>query len=188
MTLHQELEWLAQLIWEDDGGAVREAHEQSRPNGGIKRSWMPDERQSRDRSAIVITHTGAGDKLVEMPWLDSGYNLDYSDWVMLSNDGWRALVEGESAIWEALERKLLVSFYVSQPDLIAVIGHRSGRPEADPDAGGHGEVRQLVGRIRSLLLPTAVVGFWADDSGALLDVLDLKEDEALDRIERELVH
>lgn len=39
----------------------------------------------------------------------------------LSADGWWA-AEGEPTVWEALEQKLLIGFYVSQPQLVVVIG------------------------------------------------------------------
>lgn len=188
MLLQQRLEWLAQHIWEDDGGSVGEARERPRQGAPTRRSETEDNMQSSHRSAIVITHMGAGDSLVDMPWLEAGYSLDHSDWVVLSAAGWRALAEGEAAIREALERKLLIGVYYNQPQLIAVVGHRSGRPKADSDVSGHTEVQQIVRRISSLLLPAAVVGFWADDSGALLDVLGPDSSEDYLSADRELVH
>ena len=91
---------------------------------------------------------------------------------MLSADGWRAVVEGDAVIWDALERKLRVGFHVRQPHLIAVIGHAAGRAAADSCVTGRQEVRRILRRVRSLLLPAAVLGFWTDEHGSLQDVLD----------------
>ena len=118
--------------------------------------------QSPERHAIVITHMGADNRLVDMPWLEGAYEIDSSDWVVLSAEDWRAAAEGEAAIWDALERKLLIGFYLNEPELIAVIGHPNG---SDPATKGQQEVRRIVRRVCSLLLPAAVVGFWADSNG-----------------------
>jgi hypothetical protein len=96
--------------------------------------------------------------------LDTVYHIDESDWMVLSDEGWRAVAEGDVAIWNALERKLLVGFYVSHPQLIAVIGH--------PSISGEEELRRIVCRIRSLPLPAPVLGFLTDESGWLLEILD----------------
>jgi hypothetical protein len=128
------------------------------------------------RFAIVVTRTGGRDRLLDMPWLETDYQIDESDWVVLSDEGWRAVAEGDVTIWDALERKLFVGFYVSRPQLIAVIGHPAGREGSDASDGGGGEeVRRIVRRIRSLLLPAAVLGFWADESGALLEIVEPAE-------------
>jgi hypothetical protein len=137
-----------------------------------------------ERSAIVITHAGAGDRVIDAPWVEIGFNVDTSDWIVLSADGWRAVAEGDPVIWEALERKLFIGSYVSQPRLIAVIGHPSGRRDTDPDVSGRSEVGRIVRRVRSLLLPTEVIGFWSDEGGWLQDFVEPEElgdgsDEAL---------
>jgi len=54
---------------------------------------------------------------------------------VLSHQGWRAVAEGDPVIWEALERKLFIGSYVSQPQLIAVIGHPGGRRDLDAHLG-----------------------------------------------------
>jgi hypothetical protein len=110
--------------------------------------------------------------LVDVPWLEVGFQIDASDWIILSKEGWRAAAEGDPALWSALERKLLIGFYVTQPELIAVIGHPGERDRADRDMDGQAEVRQIIGRVRSLLLPAAVVGFWTDEDGWLQDFVD----------------
>ena len=122
------------------------------------------------RFGVVITRSGPGDRLPEMPWLERDYRVDESDLLVLSDEGWRAVVEGDPAIWEALERKLFIGFYVSQPDLVAVVGRSSGHG-AQSDENGRDEVRRVVRRIRSLLLPTAVLGFWTDADGRLDDAI-----------------
>jgi hypothetical protein len=122
--------------------------------------------------AIVITHTGARKKLLDMDWLELDYRVDESDWIVLSEEDWGAVARGEALIWEALQRKLLIGMYVSQPDLIAVIGHPLGEvaPAARQDKQRE-DVGRIVRRVRSLLLPTNVMGFWADEDGWLIDVV-----------------
>ena len=110
-----------------------------------------------------------------MPWLEVGFQIDSTDWIILSNEGWRAAAEGDAVLWNALERKLLIGFYVTQPELIAVIGHPGGRDRADQDMEGQAEVRRIIGRVRSLLLPAAVAGFWTDEDGWLQDFVDTDE-------------
>ena len=121
--------------------------------------------------AIVLTHMGARNRLVDMPWLDDKYRIDESNWTIMSPEGWRGVAEGDATLWNALERKLLIGFYLSQPKLIAVIGHPSGRGGDDPEGTGKDEVRRIVRRVRSLLLPSAVLGFWADGDGLLAECL-----------------
>ena len=126
----------------------------------------------RQRFATVITHMGRHKALVEMPWLETEYQIDESDWLVLSDDGWRAVAEGDPTIWAALERKLLVGFYISQPQLVVVIGHAC---DGDADAQvqqRQEEVKRIVQRTRSLLLPAGVIGIWTDERGALKDMLE----------------
>ena len=125
------------------------------------------------RFAIVITHTGQRKDIVEMPWLETEYNIDESDWMVLSGDGWRAVADGDSTIWSALKRKLIVGFYFNQPQLVVVIGHPSGA--GDDVKRQQEEVRRIVQRIRALLLPAGVMGIWTDELGALQDILEPAE-------------
>ena len=81
---------------------------------------------NKQHFAIVITHMGRHQDIIEMPWLESEYQIDESDWMVLSGDGWRAVADGDSTIWSALKRKLIVGFYFNQPQLVVVIGHPSG--------------------------------------------------------------
>src|SRR5688572_9238817 len=106
---------------------------------------------------------GEQGRLADMPWLETAYRLDASDSIVLSEGGWQAVAEGDPAICEALERKLFIGFYVTQPQLIAVVGHGGGRSGPDKTATGQEEVRRIVRRVRSLLLPAAVLGFWMDE-------------------------
>jgi hypothetical protein len=142
----------------------------------------------KQRFAIVITSVGRREDIVEMPWLEMEYHVDESDWLVLSNDGWRAVADGDPAIWDALERKLLVGFYVTRPQLVVVIGH--------PSAGAHDtdvkqqqdEVRRIVRRIKSLILPAGVIGIWTDEYGALQDVLEPDERGECEPAELQPVH
>ena len=129
----------------------------------------------KQRFAIVITHPGRRTDIVEMPWLETEYRIDESDWMVLSDEGWRAVADGEPTIWDALERKLLVGFYVSQPQLVVVIGHPPGAGGDDQVEQRQAEVRRIVQRIRSLLLPAGVMGIWTDERGALQDILEPAE-------------
>jgi hypothetical protein len=114
--------------------------------------------------AIVVTHLGANDRPVGMPWLETDVGVDQSDWVVLSRDGWRAVADGDPAIWPALERKLLIGFYLSEPELILVVGHESGDLGTDAE-DRRNEIRRIVKRIRSLLLPAVTVGVWSNGDG-----------------------
>lgn len=118
----------------------------------------------RERLAMVVTHLGANDRLVELPWLENDLRIDQSDWVILSREGWRSVADGDPGVWPALERKLLIGFYVSQPELILAVGHEAGRGAACAAAGRH-DVRRIVRRIRSLFLPAGIAGFWANADG-----------------------
>ena len=127
------------------------------------------------RFAVVITHRGRRTDIVEMPWLETEYHIDESDWIVLSDDGWRAVADGDPTIWDALERKLLVGFYVSQPQVVVVIGNPPGAGGDDKVEQRQAEVRRIAKRIRSLLLPAGVMGIWTDERGALLDILEPAE-------------
>jgi hypothetical protein len=138
--------------------------------------------------AIVITHMGQRTDIVEMPWLETEYRVDDSDWMVLSDDGWRAAADGDPTIWDALERKLLVGFYLSQPQLVVVIGHPAGAGEDDQVEQRQAEVRRIVQRIRSLLLPAGVMGMWTDERGALLDILEPAECGEREPVELQPLH
>jgi hypothetical protein len=128
--------------------------------------------QETQRFANVITHAGECGRFIEMPWLEVDYRIDASDWMFLSDAGSLAVAEGDAGIWDALERKLLIGFYVSQPELIAVVGHPCGRRGPEPGEGDREEVRGIVRHIRSLQLPTLVLGFWTDELGRLEEIVE----------------
>ena len=142
----------------------------------------------KQRFAIVITHLGRRTDIVEMPWLETEFRIDESDWMVLSDDGWRAVADGDPTIWDALERKLLVGFFVSQPQLVVVIGHPAGAGQDDEVKQRQAEVRRIVQRIRSLLLPAGVMGIWTDEGGALQDILEPAESGGRERAELQSLH
>jgi hypothetical protein len=127
------------------------------------------------RFAMVITHLGLEGRLIDMPWLEAAYQIDASDWLVLSPQDWRATVAGEATIWQSMERKLLIGFYLNEPEVIAVIGHASGRAGPEPAEEGQQEVRRIMRRVNSLLLPTVTAGFWSDDDGWLMDTVESEE-------------
>jgi hypothetical protein len=138
--------------------------------------------RNEKRFAIVITHTGARKDLLEMDWLGRDYQVDESDWIVLSKQGWQALATGEAPVWQTLHRRLLIGTYISQPELIAVIGHplggrRDGPAEQDRERQ---DVGRIVDRVRSLRLSPAVMGFWADEDGWLIDIVEA--DPAADEV------
>ena len=130
--------------------------------------------RNEKRFAIVITHMGARKDLLQMDWLEKDYRVDESDWIVLSKEGWRASASGEAPIWQALQRRLLIGRYISQPELIAVIGHpigsrRDGPGEQDRERQ---DVGRIVRRVRSLRLSPVVMGFWTDEDGWLMDTVE----------------
>ena len=129
---------------------------------------------------------GRRNRLIDMPWLEADYRIDQSDWVVLTSDGWRNVVEGEPQIWDALQRKRLVGVYLNEPVMIAVVGHACGRGEgAGVAEEGKDEVRRILRRIRSYHLPAAVLGFWTDTDGWLEDSVD--DDDAVVTAERDRI-
>ena len=142
----------------------------------------------KQRFAIVITHMGQRKAVVETPWLETEYRIDQSDWMVLSDDGWRAVADGDPTIWDALERKLLVGFYVSQPELIVVIGHPSSADGDEAVEQRQEDVRRIVQRTRSLLLPAGVMGIWTDERGALQDILEPAESAEQELAELQPLH
>jgi hypothetical protein len=123
---------------------------------------------------MVITHEGARKHRLEMDWLEKDYRVDESDWIVLSPQDWRAVARGDASVWEALQRKFLVGFYLTEPELIAVIGHPlpgGGRANAKQDAM-RDDVARIVRRVRSLHLPPVVMGLWTDEDGWLMDVVE----------------
>ena len=120
--------------------------------------------------AIVVTHEGARARAIDLPWLEKEDGISDSDRIVLSHEGWRAVVDGEAAILEALRRKLLVGIYVSGPEFIAVVGHPDGRPDLGSVVTGLGDVERVTRRIRSLSLRAIILGFWTDEHGNVAEI------------------
>jgi hypothetical protein len=127
--------------------------------------------QDRRKLAIVVTHAGAKARAIDLPWLETDYDISDSDRLVLSHEGWRAVADGEGPILAALERRLLIGLHVSAPKFIAVVGHPGGRHHSEPAATGCREVEQVARRIRSFSLPTTTLGFWTDERGSLRELL-----------------
>lgn len=113
--------------------------------------------------AIVITCLAERNRLPQLPWLEERYGIDEGDWIVLTHESWLALANGEADITADLERKLLVTFYLRQPDLIAVIGQPIGRDEDQENLAE--QTRRILRRIHACLLPTDVLGFVVDACG-----------------------
>jgi hypothetical protein len=79
-------------------------------------------------------------------------------------------------------------FYVSQPQLIVVIGHPSDAGDDEEVEQRQAEVRRIVQRIRSLLLPAGVMGIWTDERGALQDILEPADSDEREPAELQPVH
>lgn len=135
------------------------------------------------RFAIVITHADQRSSIAEMPWLETEYQIDDSDWLIFSEDAWRDLANGEPETCKAVEEKLLVSVYISQPQLIAVIGYPGTLDREDDVMQRQSEVRRIVERIRALLLPAGVMGIWTDPQGDLEEILETTERPELEPVE-----
>ena len=140
------------------------------------------------RFGFVVTHADEWGRLIDMPWLENEYWINERDRIVLAVNDWRAIADGDGRIWDALKRKLRVGCYDSQPQLIAVVGHPSGRPAEESCVTWRQEVRRIVRRIRSIPLPAPVMGLWTDADGSLRDVLDPDDGRPSSRAELEAVH
>jgi hypothetical protein len=127
------------------------------------------------RFAIVITHGGPGKGIIQTPWLETEYGIDESDRLILPDDGWRSVADGDLTNWGALERRGRVGFYVGRPQLVVVVGHPSDARDDDQVEERQEEVRRIVRRVRSLRLPAPVVGICTDHRGAPQDIWEPAE-------------
>lgn len=128
-----------------------------------------------ERLALVITHADTHKSLLNIPLLEVGFGVDASDWIVLSLQGWQAAAGADPVIWKALERKLLIGFYTTQPDLIAVVGHARGRHAVCAAETAKSEAGRVLRRVRSLHLPSSVLGFLTDEQQRLLDFIEPDE-------------
>jgi hypothetical protein len=102
--------------------------------------------------------------LVQIPWLETDAGVEQSDWVVLSRDGWRAVADGDPDVCAAFARRLLIGWHVSEPELILVVGHETDQVRGD-DEKGPADVRRIVRRVRSLVLPAVTLGVWMNGDG-----------------------
>jgi hypothetical protein len=93
-----------------------------------------------------------------------------------------AAAGGDPVIWNAFARKLQIGFYATRPDLIAIVGHAGGRNGAGAGEMAKLEVARIVRRIRSLLLPSRVLGFWTDEQRRLLDCVEPEDGQSPDLV------
>lgn len=128
--------------------------------------------ENRRPFAIVITRMRDQNRLPDFSWLETLHGIDEGDWIILPDESWRSLVSDDARLWDDLERKLLISSYINEPSLIAVIGHLSGRHDGEDVATSQDEVEQIVRRIRSCGLPVTVLGFWADEKGGFEQLIE----------------
>ena len=130
--------------------------------------------------ALVVTHADAQKNLTNISLLEVGFGIDASDWIILSLEGWQAAAGGDPVIWNAFDRKLQIGFYATRPDLIAIVGHAGGRHGAGAGETAKLEVARIVRRVRSLLLPSRVLGFWTDRQRRLLDCVEPEDGQSPD--------
>ncbi len=134
-------------------------------------------RKGDRRFSLVITRMSVRGCVPEFPWLESRYGMDESDWMILSDEGWRALTHGNAQLWEAFQRKLLIMFYVDQPTLIAIVGHIDDRRESGrPELGREG-VTQILRQVRALGLPAEIRGFCVNDLGESEELVESQDDK-----------
>lgn len=115
----------------------------------------------KSRFSIVITRMDARHRLPQLPWLEERYGIDEGEWIVLTHESWLALADGEAGITGDLERKLLMTFYVHQPDVIVVVGYPAGK---DHNALAE-QTRRIMRRVDACLLPTEVLGFVVNAHG-----------------------
>lgn len=125
-----------------------------------------------ERLALVVTHADAHKNLPNISLLEVGFGVDTTDWIILSLEGWQAVAGGYPGISDAFDRKLLISFHAIHPDLIAVVGHAGGRHGAGLGETAKLEVCRIVRRVRALILPSRVLGFWTGQQRRLLDCVE----------------
>jgi hypothetical protein len=67
--------------------------------------------------ALVITRLGGRDRILQLPWMGSAFGVEAADWIVLTEESWRALAIGEEKLPSKFERKLIWSCYPQQPRL-----------------------------------------------------------------------
>lgn len=115
------------------------------------------------RFSIVVTRMGERNHLPQLPWLEDRYGIDEGEWIVLTQESWLALADGEAGITADLERKLLMTFFVHQPDVIVVVGYPAGKDRYHQRLAE--QTLRIMRRIDGCLLPTEVLGFVVDANG-----------------------
>lgn len=120
--------------------------------------------------SIVITHMCQSDRLPKLSELEERFGIDQGEWIVLTHQNWQALAGGDGDITDDLERKLLTSFFIRQPQIIVVVGSAE---DAEQDIQAiSDQTRRVLGRVRDCLLPTDVIGVVIDSQGRAEQVED----------------
>jgi hypothetical protein len=115
------------------------------------------------RFTLVITRLGEDNHLPSLPRLERDFGLREADWIVLTDESWRALAMGDERLLAEFERKLIWNSYLTNPDFVAVVGYPAGDGESELSRQWHAE--QILDRVQNCLVSQKVLGFWINDAG-----------------------
>jgi hypothetical protein len=113
--------------------------------------------------ALIITPLGRDGRIPSLSWLETHYGVCDADWIVLTDETWRAIAVGDERVGAEFDRKLLMASYLKSPDFIAVVGRPAGNNESESSRLWH--IRRVTDQVRSCLLPVEVHGFSISDRG-----------------------
>jgi hypothetical protein len=128
--------------------------------------------------SLIITRLGKLGRIPRLPWLETDYGVCEADWIVLTDESWRAIAAGDERVRAEFDRKLLLASYLKSPDFIAVVGCPAGDDETEASRLWHTE--RVTDQVRSCLLPVDVHGFWISDRGDVEPVDALASCETTD--------
>jgi hypothetical protein len=115
------------------------------------------------RFSLVITRLGKHGLIPKLPWLETDCGVCDADWIVLTDESWRAIAVGDEPVRAEFDRKLLVTSYLKSPEFIAVVGCPARDDETESSRLWH--TQRVTDHVRSCLLPVDVQGFWISDRG-----------------------